>query len=72
MKPIIELPRKARERRKPPVTQSEIFDEETRIVRLLLRRIAALPNEKSRQRVINRVWELRDFPLVDATPNGEQ
>ncbi len=59
-----------RERRKP-VTQQEVFDEETRIVRLLLKRLAALPNEKSRQRVLNRVWELREFPLVDQQPNGE-
>ena len=55
---------KSRVKCKAPVTQQEIFEEETRIIRILLRRIAALP-ERSRLRVLNRVYELKDFPLVD-------
>lgn len=54
-----------KKKRKAPVTMAEVFDEETRIVRLLLKRIAALPNETSRMRVLQRVYELKEFPLVD-------
>lgn len=66
--PKPEWDKQASEPRKPkkkPVTQQEVFDEETRIVRLLLKRISRLPDEKSRVRVLNRVYELRDFPLLD-------
>jgi hypothetical protein len=51
--------------RKVPVTKQEVFEEETKIVRLLLKRVSMLPNETSQMRVLNRVYELREFPLVD-------